>query len=293
MEAIFAALLTILDPGDEVILPSPGFGTHTTQVLLAGGRPRFIPLLEEETWKLDVKQIEKVITSKTKALIITHPSNPTGALFEDAVMNRIAEIAIRYGIYLILDYTYHFLVFDRKKIYNPFLLPGVRDRLISCYSLSKEYAMTGWRVGYILAEASIIQHIAKIHDALVVSTPHISQIAALAALEGPQDCVEHFRAELEKRRNIACQRLDRLKFFFEYSKPKGTFYIFPRIKRSGIQADQFVTKLLQEANVFLVPGNAFGPGGENHVRLCFAPEREEIKAGFDRLEQFLLNDFGS
>ncbi|WP_172632221.1 pyridoxal phosphate-dependent aminotransferase [Dictyobacter arantiisoli] len=288
MEALFATLLAIVDPGDEIILPVPGFGPHASQVLLAGATPVYVNLDEENGWKLDAQQIERAMSPRTKAMIVTHPSNPTGGVFGEEELKAVAELALKYNFYLIMDETYRALIYDDQKLFNVFRIPEMREKVVSCYSFSKEYAMTGWRVGYVYAEKRLIQEILKVHDALVVSAPRISQIAALAALQGPQDCVQEFKEELAARRNLICQHLDRLPNLFAYHKPEGTFYIFPRLKLA-VDSFQFALTLLKEAKVVIIPGNAFGPDGKDHVRLCFSTERWEITECFNRLERFIAH----
>jgi aminotransferase len=287
MEAVFITLLTIINPGDEVIITSPGFASHTEQALLAGGRPVYVELEEEAGWRLRVERVEEAISSRTKAMILTNPMNPTGTVFNEPELRAVAELAIKHSFYIITDETYNFLVYDNKPLFSLFCIPALRYNLIGCYTFSKEYAMTGWRVGYLCAEAGLVHEILKVHDASVVSAPRISQIAALAALQGPQDCVQYFRDELARRRELMCSRLDRLSSLFEYYKPEGSYYIFPRIKLPGVDALEFAVKLLNEAKVVTVPGDAFGPSGKQHLRFCFAIETDEIIEAFDRLERFV------
>lgn len=289
MEALLITLLTLVDAGDEILLTSPGFASHTEQILLAGGKPVYIDLIEEEGWKLSSEKVAEVITPRTKAMILTNPSNPTGTVFEESELRNIAELAIKHDFYLITDETYHFLVYDNKHLFSLFSIPALRDRLVGCYSFSKEYAMTGWRVGYLCAEAGLVQEILKVHDASVVSAPRISQLAALAALQGPQESTQYFRDELKRRRDLMCSRLDSLDIF-EYHQPEGAYYIFPRIKLPDADAFKFALRLLNEAKVVVIPGDAFGPSGRQHVRLCFAVDVEEITESFDRLERFAKNN---
>ncbi|GHO97472.1 aminotransferase [Reticulibacter mediterranei] len=287
MEGLFAILMALVNPGDEVILTSPGFGPHATQVLLAGGTPRYVKLLEADMWKLDVDQIEHVINSRTKAIVLANPLNPTGCILKEATLRAIAELSLKYGFYIIMDETYRFITYDDKAVFNLFLIPEIRKKMIVCYSFSKEYAMTGWRVGYLLAQTELVQQVVKIHDAMVVSTPRISQIAALAALQGPQHCVTFFKNEFGKRRDLVCKRLDNLNKFFSYCRPEGTFYIFPRLQLFDIDAMQFALELLHEAQVCVIPGCAFGPDENLHIRLSFSIGLEDIQIGFDRIERFV------
>jgi aminotransferase len=285
-QALFSALMTIIDPGDEVIIPSPCFSSYIDQTILAGGLPVFVSLVEEEGWRLDVDGVASAITPRTKAIVLNFPVNPTGTMFSDADLRAVARLAPGHGIYIITDETYRFLVYDGIESPSLLAIPELRDWLISCYSFSKEYAMTGWRVGYLRAEAGLIQEIMKIHDASVITAPRISQKAALAAITGPQDCVAYFREELDRRRVLTCARLDALSSLFEYHRPTGAYYVFPRIKGEHVDPMAFALRLLHEAKVVAVPGSAFGPSGRAHLRLCFAVSPDEIVQSFDRIQDF-------
>lgn len=285
-QAVATALQAIVDPGDEVILLSPCFSSHTDQVLLAGGVPTFVHLVEEEGWRLNPEVVEKAINSRTKVIVINSPNNPTGAVFNETDLRAIGDLALAHNLLVLTDETYNFLTYEGSLPFSMFAIQPLRRNLIGCYSFSKEYAMTGWRVGYLCAEPGIIQEILKIHDATVVTAPGISQHAALAALRGPQDCVEEFRSELAERRELMCKRLDRLQQMFSYSKPEGAYYILPKIKIANVNSFDFALKLLYEAKVVTTPGDAFGPAGSGHLRLCFCVMPEEINEAFDRLETF-------
>lgn len=287
MQAIFITLQALLESDDEVILPVPGFGPHAEQVRMAGGRPVYTSLLEEMGWMLDVNEVKTLITARTKAVILTNPLNPTGSLFSQANLQAIAELACTHHFYLIMDDTYRALTYEDGPPFNPLCLPEVRPWLIQCGSFSKEYAMAGWRVGYIHAASELVETITRIHDVAVVSAPRISQIAVQAALDGPLDYARAVKTELQRRRDIMCHRLDAIKHFFDYCPPKGALYIFARIKPPTIDAIQFSERLLTETGVVVVPGHAFGPVGSPYIRLCFAGEREALQEGLDRLERFV------
>lgn len=289
-QAVATALQAVVDPGDEVILLTPCFSSHIDQVLLAGGVPTYVHLIEEDGWRLRPGDVEKAITSRTKAIVINSPNNPTGTIFKEADLRAVGELAIAHNLLVLTDETYNFLTYEGLSPFSMFAIKPLRRNLISCYSFSKEYAMTGWRVGYLCAEAGLIQEILKIHDATVVTAPRISQIAALAAIRGPQDCVEDFRSELSQRRELMCLRLDRLQQLFSYNKPEGAYYILPRINIPNVSSFDFALKLLYEAKVVTTPGAAFGPAGNNHLRLCFSVTREDINAAFDRLEEFAVSN---
>lgn len=285
-QALFTALLAIVDPGDEVIIPSPCFSSYIDQTILAGGTPIFVELVEEEGWKLDVNRIASVVTPRTKAIILNFPVNPTGTVFSATDLEAVVHLALERGMYIVTDETYNFLLYDGLDSPTLLNIPELRDQLIACYSFSKEYAMTGWRVGYLIAEAGLIHEILKIHDASVITAPRVSQQAALAAITGPQECVTYFREELHRRRHMACARLDALAEMFEYHRPTGAYYVFPRIKIPNTDPMQFALRLLREAKVVTVPGTAFGPAGHSHLRMCFAVPPGDIEESFDRIEAF-------
>ena len=289
-QAVATALQAIVDPGDEVILLSPCFSSHIDQVLLAGGVPTFVHLIEEEGWRLRPEAVEKAINSRTKVIVINSPNNPTGAVFNETDLRAIGDLAVAHNLMVLADETYNFLTYEGSLPFSMFAIQPLRRNLIGCYSFSKEYAMTGWRVGYLCAEPGLIQEILKIHDATVVTAPRISQLAALAAIRGPQDCVEGFRSELAERRELMCAGLDRLQQMFSYNKPEGAYYILPKIKIANVNSFDFALKLLYEAKVVTTPGDAFGPAGSGHLRLCFSVMPEEIDEAFERLEKFALTN---
>lgn len=289
MEALLASILTVVERGDEVILPSPNYASHIEQVLLAEGVPVFAPLFVED-WQLDVEAIRNAITPKTKALVLCNPHNPTGANFSEAVLRDLAKLVREHELFVISDETYDFLVYDNQPHFSLTSMPELKDRLIATFSFSKKYAMTGWRVGYVYSSAALLDQIMKIHDAAAICAPSLSQHAALAALQGPQDCVDEIRAALAERRDLACERLDRMGDFFDYVTPQGAYYLMARYKVPGVDSMEFALRLLREARVVTIPGGAFGPAGENHIRLSFGGAEAEINQAFDRIERWLAKN---
>lgn len=285
---LFCAITAIVEREDEVILLTPAYEPHIEQVKFAEGKPVFVPLIEEKGWKPDFEAIKSAITKRTKAIIICDPSNPTGGVFEKGDLEKIAELAIEADLFIITDETYDFLTYDGKEHFSLLSIPEVRDRLIACFSFSKKYAMTGFRVGYVVAPENIMNEILKVHDESTICAPTISQYVALFALTSPQDFVEKFKEEFTKRRGLICQRLDRLPKLFQYQKPMGAYYVFPKIKLK-MKSLEFSKKLLYEAGVITIPGIAFGSSGEGHIRLSFAGEEKEINEAFDRIEKYWRN----
>jgi len=282
---LFCVITTIVERGDEVILLSPAYEPYIHQIKFAEGKPIFVPLIEQKGWRPDFEAIKAAFTKKTKAIIICDPSNPTSSILEKEDLEKIAELAKEYDLFIITDETYDFLTYEGKEHFSLLSIPEIRDRTIACFSFSKKYAMTGFRVGYVIAPEKILNEILKVHDESTICAPTPSQYAALFALTGPQDYVESFKEEFSKRRELICQRLDRLKDLFEYQKPMGAYYVFPRVKLK-MKSLEFSKKLLYEAGVITIPGTAFGPSGEGHIRLSFAGEESEIKEAFDRIEKY-------
>jgi aminotransferase len=275
-------VLTVVNPGDEVLVTSPCFSSHIEQITLAGGVPVFVPLLEDEGWKLDIDGFEKAITKKTKAMIITNPSNPVGAVFPKAGQLKLAELAIAHDIIVITDEPYDFLVYDDNEFYSLTNIAELKNQRISCFSLSKEYAMTGFRIGYVYAEEGFVNQMLKVHDAIAVCASGPSQYAGIEALMGPQTCVDEFREEFAKRRDLICSYFDEMPDLFSYQKPQGAYYIFPKVV-PRVESYEFCIKLLKEARVVLVPGDAFGPTGKGHVRFSYACSQENISEGMKRI----------
>lgn len=286
MEGLAAGILTVVDRGDEVILPSPNYASHIEQVLLAEGAPVFVPLRESD-WQLDVEAIRRAITPRTRAVVLCNPHNPTGAHFREEDLRAVAALACAHDFFVIADETYDFLVYDNRPHFSLAALPELRERLIATFSFSKKYAMTGWRVGYVYASEGVLDHIMKVHDAVAICAPTLSQHAALAALRGPQDCVAAIRDTLARRRDHTCRRLDGLAGHFSYVAPQGAYYLMARCLAPDIDSMTVALRLLNEARVITIPGSAFGPTGEGHIRLSFGGTEEEIHEAFDRIEAWL------
>ena len=290
IEGLSAAVMALIDPGDEVILPSPTYSTHIRQVVIASGKPVFAPTIEEDGFVLDIDAIRAAITPKTRAILYCSPSNPAGTAFSEQQLRELAAVALEHDLAVITDEAYEYFTFDGSEHFSIGSIPEMRGRAISCYTFTKTYAMTGWRIGYLHADEELIPQITKAHIPLAICAPVVSQYAALAALKGPQDCVERFREHYRSMRDLMCERLDGLSSVFQYAKPSGSYLMFPRILLDeGQDSVAFCKKLLREARVSTTPGAAFGPTGERHLRLSFCVEEEEINKAFDRMEQYFGN----
>lgn len=286
MEALLMAVLTLVERGDEVLLPSPAYASHVEQVLLAEGVPVAVPLRAAD-WGLDMEAMERAVTPRTKAVVLCNPSNPTGAVFPDAEVRALADFCVRHGLYLITDETYDSLVYDGPMPLSPASLPGMRERTVLVNSFSKRYALTGWRVGYACACAPIMAELLKVHDCTAICAPAPAQAAALAALTGPQEPVEAMRAALAARRELACRRLGELAPAFTCVRPGGAFYIMARYAFTDEPSLDLATRLIHEARVITIPGATFGAAGEGHLRLSYGADEAELDQAFDRIRDWL------
>ena len=287
IEGLAAAVMAIIDPGDEVILPTPTYSTHIRQVQIASGKPVLVPLIEENDFALDIQAIKNAITPRTKAIMYCSPNNPTGTVFPEEQLRKIAEIALENNLMIITDEAYEYFIYDDEKHFSIGSIPEMKKNVISCFTFTKTYAMTGWRVGYLHADEEVIPQIKKAHIPFAICAPVVSQYAALAALKGSQDCVKEFRDHYLNTRNLMCERLDKLDSVFDYQKPEGSYLMFPKILlKEGQDSITFCKKLLREARVSTTPGIAFGPTGESHLRLSFCVSEEEINKAFDRMENY-------
>ncbi len=288
IEGLSAALMSVIDPGDEVILPSPTYSTHIRQVLIASGRPVFVPTIEQQGFALDVKGIEQAITDKTKAILYCSPSNPTGTVFSESQLRQLAELALARKIMIITDEAYEYFVYDGSKHFSIASIRGMKNNVISCFTFTKTYAMTGWRIGYLHAEENLIPQVEKSHIPFAICAPVVSQYAALAALQSSQECVTEFREHYLSTKDLMCERLDRLSGYFEYHRPQGSYLMFPKILAAGgSDSATFCIKLLKDARVSTTPGVAFGPTGEGHLRLSFCVSHDMVNKAFDRIEKYV------
>ena len=247
-----------------------------------------MPCIEEEGFRLDVDAIRRAVTPRTKGFLYCSPSNPTGTVFSEEQLRQLARVALEHDLVIITDEAYEYFVFDGHRHFSIASIPEVKERTISCFTFTKTYAMTGWRVGYLHAGEAMAKQVMKAHIPFAICAPTVSQYAALAALTGPQDCVTVFRDHYLKARNRMCERLDRLGGQFSYQRPGGSYLMFPKILvDAGRDSLDFCKRLLQEAHVSTTPGVAFGPTGEGHLRMSFCVPEETIDTAFDRIEAFL------
>jgi aminotransferase len=284
-EALAAALATIVDPGDEVVLAEPSYASYVPDIMFAGGVPVFVPTRPEDAWQLDPEAVEAAITPRTKALFIGYPCNPTGAILEPDTMRALADIAERHDLLVVSDEIYDRLVYGGHRHEAFSALPGMRERTILLGGFSKAYAMTGWRIGYACAPRDLLDGILKVHQYVIMSAPTIAQDAAVVALKEGEGDVERMVAEYDRRRRMFVPGLVGLGL--PTVEPRGAFYAFPSIAGTGLTSDEFATRLLHEQHVAVVPGTAFGPTGEGYVRATLATSYEDLGEALVRIERFI------
>ena len=285
-EAVDLALRATCDPGDEVILHEPSYVAYVPAVVFAGGVVRHVPTRLEDDFALDPAAVESAITPRTKALFLGYPCNPTGAVLPDDVQDELAAIADRHDLLVYSDEIYDRLAYGSYRHRAFSALPGMRDRTILMGGFSKAYAMTGWRVGYLAAPAGILEGIVKVHQYGIMSAPTAAQDAALEALRGAESDVEWMLAEYDRRRRLVVDRLNEIGL--RTFEPRGAFYPFPEVtSATGLSSDAFAEQLLAEEHVAVVPGSAFGPSGEGHVRACYATSYDKLEEALDRIGRFV------
>jgi len=283
MEALLLTMLVTLDEGDEVLFPSPHWPNYSAHVLLAGSQYKKFELAQRYDFKPVIETLEKEITGHTKVLLINFPHNPTGAVLDKEDLEMIADIAKTHDLLVCSDEAYEKLTFDGREFHSIAALDGMKERTVIVRTFSKTYAMTGWRIGYLAAPRELAQHIAKLHEHTSACTSSVSQIAAIAALDLPEDVLQKMVDEYQTRRDILIRDLGRipgLKIF----KPKGTFYAFVDVHNFGISSFEISRLLLEKVRVAVAPGGAFGKEGEGYIRICFANSIENIREGAKRMK---------
>ena len=283
-EALDLVMRSILDPGDEVIVPEPTYVSYVPCIALAGGIPVDVPTTMENSFQVTAADIESRITPRTKAILLGYPNNPTGAVMTRDAMLEISNLAIKYDLTVISDEVYDRLVYGVEHTCFP-SLPQMKHKSVLLGGFSKAYAMTGWRIGYACANADIIEAMMKIHQYTMLCAPIRGQMAALEALRFGETEVENMRLEYDRRRRLMVNGL--LSIGLDCVDPLGAFYTFPSIRSTGLTSEEFAEQLLLEEKVAVVPGSAFGESGEGHVRCCYAVSQKEIEGALERIERFI------
>jgi aminotransferase len=283
-EALYLAATALLDPGDEVIIPTPCFVAYQSGVIMAGGVAVEVPSCMEDDFQLDPAEIARAITPRTKAILIGYPNNPTGAVAAESTLLEVVRLAEEHDLIIISDEIYDRLVYNREHVCVP-ALPGARERTILLGGFSKDYAMTGWRIGYACGPAALVQGLVRVHQYTIMSAPTTAQAAALTALLECEDDVIAMREEYDRRRKLIVSGLNEIGLpTFE---PGGAFYAFPKISVTGLDDETFAQRLLNEEQVAMVPGSAFGAGGEGFLRASYATNYNKIELALEHIRRFV------
>ena len=284
-EAVAVAMAAIVDPGDEVVLHEPSYVAYLPAIVFNGGVPVYVSTDASDSFALSPTELEAAITPRTKVLFLGYPCNPTGAVLPEDKLRAIAEIAERHDLLVVSDEIYDRLVYGGHRHVPISSLPGMRERTILIGGFSKAYAMTGWRVGYACAPKELLEGIVKIHQYEIMSAPTTAQDAAVVALHAAEPDVERMVQEYDRRRRMFVAGLNQIGL--PTPEPKGAFYAFPSIKPSGLTSEEFSERLLFEEHVAVVPGSAFGPSGEGHVRATLATSYEDLEEALVRIGRFV------
>lgn len=283
-EAIFLAMFALVNPGDEVLIPDPGFVCYEPAVLLAGGVPIHVPSLEKNDFKLSVNDVMSLITDKSRVMLLNYPNNPTGAVLSYDEITALAKIAVERDMVVISDEVYEKIVYDGLKHHCLATFPEMQERTLVVNSFSKTYAMTGLRIGYVLGPKELISSLCLVHQYVMACADSLSQYMALAALKGQQNFVSEMVREFDKRRHLVYKRLNEMEGF-KCALPKGAFYAFPNIGNFGMSSEKFAEFLLKEARVATVPGSSFGRYGEGYIRLSYAAAYQTLEEALNRIEK--------
>lgn len=282
-EAIDLTFRTILEPGDEVILPGPAYPGYAAPITLAGGVPVYVDTRDTD-FKMTAPQIAEHLTERTKAVVIPYPSNPTGCVLTKNEVEAIAGLLRDKSVFAVSDEIYSELIYGQKHV-SIAACPGMKDKTLVINGLSKSHAMTGWRMGYVLADLPIADQLIKIHQYGISCITSITQYAAIEALTTGKNDAEPMRQEYKKRLDYVIDRLENMGI--DVVRPSGAFYVFPSIKKFGLTSEEFALKLLDQERLAAVPGSAFSSYGEGYLRLSYAYSMDVLKEGLDRLERFV------
>ena len=281
-QALFTAMLSVLNPGDEVLIPDPYWVSYTAEVILSGGKPILISLLESRDFRLDEEEIKNKITKKTKMIIINSPHNPTGTVFPKEDLKMIADLANDYNFLVMTDEIYEKIIYDENRHYSIASFPDMKDRTITINGLSKTYSMTGWRLGYAVANKQIIDNMLKIQQHSVTHASSFVQRAGVVALRECEEEVKAMVKEFKKSRDYFIKEINKMGKFSCWV-PKGAFYAFPKIVETKFSSEEMTEYLLNEAHVLTVPGSAFGDLGRGYIRMVYSRPMEELEEAVQRM----------
>ncbi len=282
-EALYLTLMSILDPGDEVLIPNPAFGPFPWTVHLAGGVPIAIDLVPSDNFMFDPEAAARAITPRTKAMIVNSPHNPTGSVLTREQLEKIAAFCTRHNLILVSDEAYDRMVYDGHVHYSPAGLSGMRERTIVCGSLSKTYAMTGWRIGYIAGPEAVVSAATRVQQNVMLSLCSFAQMGAIAGLTQSEAFTETMMQEFARRRKLMLDILPQVPGLELESAPNGTFFLFPKITLPGMSSAQLADHLLENAGIALVDGAVFGANGNGHLRISYACSYDNCSEGMERL----------
>lgn len=289
MDSLRMIFQAILDEGEEVIVGDPTWSNHPNHPVLAGGVAVRVPLRESNNFTFAIDDLERALTPKTKAILINSPSNPTGAVIEYDDLVKICKFAKQNNLFIISDEVYFTIIFDGLKFYSPAMIDGMKDLVIIAQSFSKAYAMTGWRLGYVAGPKDVIEAVGKINENSISCVNTAVQWAGIEALEGPTDALDAMVAEFQARRDVVYEGINAIEGL-SCVKPRGAFYAFVNIQKTGMSSEEFSNKLLEKKHVGMVPGTGFGDSGEGFVRLSYATSRENIIEGIRRIGEFVREE---
>lgn len=284
-EGIDMAIRSVISSGDDVLLVEPCFVCYRPIVEICGGNVITINTKAEDNFKLTAEEIEEAVTPKTKLIIMLYPNNPTGAVMRKDDLNKISEVIKKHDLLVLTDEIYSALTYGNETHISIASLPEMKERTIVINGFSKTYSMTGWRLGYALAPAEIIEQMTKLHQFAIMSAPTNSQHAAIEALKNGDSDIEKMREEYDLRRRYTVSRFNEMGL--SCFEPEGAFYAFPSIKSTGLSSDDFCEKLIMDKRVAVIPGNAFGECGEGHIRVSYCYSIDNIRKAADRIEEFL------
>lgn len=281
MQVIFNTMLHLIEPGDEVLVLDPGYDYYS-QIRLFGGLPVPVPVLEEDGFHVDPERLAGAVTDRTRLMVLNSPSNPTGAVLDRGILESLAQIALRHDLLVLSDEPYEHILFDGRRHVSIASLPEMAGRTISAFTLSKSYAMTGWRVGYAVAPAHVVDEMEKLMEHMVSGVTAMAQRAALAAITGPQQPVAEMVDAYARRRRIVFEGLAAIDGV-TCIEPEATFYAFPNISAFGLPSWDFARELVRNERVAVIPGPVFGGRGEGHVRVSFAADESALEQGVARI----------
>jgi len=283
-QALDLSLRSIINPGDEVIIIEPCYVSYKANISMLHGVPVTVPTYFKDNFRIDINLLKKAITSKTKAILLNYPSNPTGISLDRELLEQISELAIKHNLIVISDEIYAAISFKESHL-SITGIPGMKDRTIYLNGFSKSHAMTGWRLGFIGGPEYLVDTMLKIHQYTALCAPSIAQYAAIEAIENGDKDVKKMRSEYMRRRNFIVNRFNDAGL--PCKMPDGAFYVFPDITPTGLSSRDFSLQLLEKTSVAVVPGNAFGDAGAGHIRCSYATSMENIKEALSRIEKFV------